>query len=71
MAYIFNGYVYHTPHDRTIYVSKESLQSTGNNILALVKAIGNAPEMDDPNNRVGIETAIELKAFLVLLIFKL
>ncbi|XP_036344797.1 LOW QUALITY PROTEIN: endoplasmic reticulum metallopeptidase 1-like, partial [Rhagoletis pomonella] len=45
LAYIFNGYVYHTEFDRMDALSKGSLQSTGDNILSLAKAIGNAPEM--------------------------
>ncbi|XP_065367014.1 endoplasmic reticulum metallopeptidase 1 [Calliphora vicina] len=50
MAYMFNGYVYHTEFDRVNIVSKESLQNTGDNVLVLAKGIANAPEMDDPEN---------------------
>ncbi|XP_055837180.1 endoplasmic reticulum metallopeptidase 1 isoform X1 [Episyrphus balteatus] len=44
-AYTYNGYVYHTEHDRADIVPMGSLQNTGDNILAVAKAIANAPEM--------------------------
>lgn len=51
MAYIFNGYVYHTEYDRVTIISKQSLQNTGDNVLALAKGVANAPEMDNPEVR--------------------
>ncbi|XP_073848916.1 endoplasmic reticulum metallopeptidase 1 [Musca autumnalis] len=48
MAYIFNGYVYHTEYDRVNIISKQSLQNTGDNVLALAKGVANAPEMENP-----------------------
>ena len=53
MAYIFNGYVYHTEYDRFNVVSRESLQNTGDNVLSLALGVANAPEMDDPENPVS------------------
>lgn len=47
MAYIFNGYVYHTKYDRVNISPRASLQHTGDNVLALARALGNAPEIDD------------------------
>ncbi|XP_036344798.1 endoplasmic reticulum metallopeptidase 1-like [Rhagoletis pomonella] len=48
MAYIFNGYVYHTEFDRFNVLAKGSLQNTGDNVLSLARSIANAPEMDNP-----------------------
>lgn len=62
MAYIFNGYVYHTEYDRVNIISKESLQNTGDNVLVLATSVANAPEMDDPDNPVRIY--FKLKLFL-------
>ncbi|EDW72284.2 uncharacterized protein Dwil_GK20844 [Drosophila willistoni] len=47
MAYIFNGYVYHTKYDRVNVFPRSSFQHTGDNVLALAKALANAPELDD------------------------
>lgn len=47
MAYIFNGYVYHTEYDLVNIFPKGALQNTGDNVLALAKALANAPEMED------------------------
>ncbi|XP_060653125.1 endoplasmic reticulum metallopeptidase 1 isoform X2 [Drosophila nasuta] len=48
MAYIFNGYVYHTKYDRVNVFPRSSFQHTGDNVLSLAKSLANAPEMDDP-----------------------
>lgn len=45
MAYIQNGYVYHTEFDSFKVYPKASLQNTGDNVLSLAKSLGNAPEM--------------------------
>ncbi|XP_043066835.1 endoplasmic reticulum metallopeptidase 1 [Drosophila bipectinata] len=47
MAYIFNGYVYHTKYDRINAFPRASFQHTGDNVLSLARALANAPEMDD------------------------
>lgn len=47
MAYIFNGYVYHSKYDRVNIFPRASLQHTGDNVLALARELGNAPELDD------------------------
>uniref|UniRef100_A0A0A1WZ70 FXNA-like protease n=1 Tax=Zeugodacus cucurbitae TaxID=28588 RepID=A0A0A1WZ70_ZEUCU len=45
LAYVYNGYVYHTEFDSFTVFPKASLQNTGDNVLSLAQAIGNAPEM--------------------------
>ncbi|KAH8246711.1 hypothetical protein KR038_007262, partial [Drosophila bunnanda] len=47
MANVYNGFVYHTEFDRFAVVSRDSLQNSGDNVLALVKSISNAEEMYD------------------------
>ncbi|KAH8300218.1 hypothetical protein KR044_011636, partial [Drosophila immigrans] len=47
MAYLFNGYVYHTKYDRVNVFPRSSFQHTGDNVLSLAKALANAPELDD------------------------
>ncbi|KAH8299600.1 hypothetical protein KR044_003431, partial [Drosophila immigrans] len=47
MGQIFNGYIYHTKYDVVELISFESLQNTGNNVLCLVRALANAPELKD------------------------
>ena len=37
MAYIRNGYVYHTKYDTVAHVTQESLQRAGDNLLGLVR----------------------------------
>ncbi|XP_065367016.1 endoplasmic reticulum metallopeptidase 1-like [Calliphora vicina] len=46
-AHFYNGYVYHTKFDKYDVIPRGTLQSTGNNILSLSKALANAPEMED------------------------
>ncbi|XP_052839792.1 endoplasmic reticulum metallopeptidase 1-like [Drosophila gunungcola] len=45
MAQIENGYVYHTVFDTFEAVPGRSIQNTGNNVLALVRAFSNASEL--------------------------
>ncbi|XP_002005471.3 endoplasmic reticulum metallopeptidase 1 [Drosophila mojavensis] len=47
MVVQYNGFVYHTKYDRFDVISRDSLQSTGDNLLSLVKSISNAKEMLD------------------------
>lgn len=47
MANVYNGFVYHTKFDRYTVVSRDSLQNSGDNVLALVRSISNAQEMYD------------------------
>lgn len=49
MAHTLNGYVYHTKYDRFNLIPRKSYQLTGDNVLALAKALANAPEMEDPS----------------------
>lgn len=37
LAYIRNGYVYHTKYDTVAHVTQESLQRAGDNLLGLVR----------------------------------
>lgn len=45
MVIQYNGYVYHTKYDRFEFISRESLQNTGDNVLSLVKSLSNSKEM--------------------------
>ncbi|KAH8371341.1 hypothetical protein KR093_007019, partial [Drosophila rubida] len=47
MGQIVNGYIYHTKYDVVELISYESLQNTGDNVLSLVRALANAPELKD------------------------
>ncbi|XP_032306537.1 endoplasmic reticulum metallopeptidase 1 [Drosophila ananassae] len=47
MAGVYNGFVYHTEFDRYTVVSRDSLQHTGDNLLALVRSISRSVEMYD------------------------
>ncbi|XP_034652122.1 endoplasmic reticulum metallopeptidase 1-like [Drosophila subobscura] len=47
MAGCYNGFVYHTKFDRFSCVSRDALQNTGDNVLALVQSFSNAEEMYD------------------------
>uniref|UniRef100_A0A6P4EJ56 FXNA-like protease n=1 Tax=Drosophila rhopaloa TaxID=1041015 RepID=A0A6P4EJ56_DRORH len=42
-----NGYVYHTKYDRYDIIPRASIQNTGDNLLGLVRALANAPELAD------------------------
>lgn len=52
MAHQYNGYVYHTRFDRPEIIPRGSFQNTGDNVLALVKEIANAPELEDSAVRI-------------------
>lgn len=45
LAYNRNGYVYHTKYDRFESIALGTYQHTGDNLLALCKALGNANEL--------------------------
>lgn len=48
IAYCRGGWKYHTKFDHIRYVTLDSIQNTGNNILELVKLLANSKEMDEP-----------------------
>ncbi|EDV35717.1 uncharacterized protein Dana_GF12334 [Drosophila ananassae] len=47
IAQCINGYTYHTKYDRFSNIPRGSTQNTGDNVLALVRALVNATELDD------------------------
>uniref|UniRef100_A0A1A9ZGV8 FXNA-like protease n=1 Tax=Glossina pallidipes TaxID=7398 RepID=A0A1A9ZGV8_GLOPL len=60
MAFITNGYVYHTEHDKINVMPKGSLQHTGDNVLTLAKCLGNAQELNDIADRLFLGFRIQL-----------
>ncbi|KAI9578034.1 hypothetical protein GQX74_013928 [Glossina fuscipes] len=52
MAHQYNGYVYHTRYDRPKIITRNTLQNTGDNVLALVRAIANSTELEDTELRL-------------------
>lgn len=53
LAYSTNGYVYHTKHDTADRVPDGTLQHTGENLLALSKALANAHELNNPHAQMS------------------
>ncbi|XP_017490382.1 PREDICTED: endoplasmic reticulum metallopeptidase 1-like [Rhagoletis zephyria] len=53
IAHFKNGYVYHTKFDRIDVIPRGTLQSTGDNILALARAFSNSTELKDPENHAS------------------
>ncbi|ALC42477.1 CG9416 [Drosophila busckii] len=49
MAHTLNGYVYHTKYDRFNIIPRRTYQLTGDNMLNIIKALGNAPELENPD----------------------
>lgn len=47
-AYVKDGWRYHTRYDSIDYITHESIQYTGNNILPLTERIANSNELVDP-----------------------
>lgn len=47
IAQVINGYVYHTKYDNMDVIPRGSIQNTGDNILSLVRALSNAPELSN------------------------
>lgn len=50
-AYNTKGYKYHTKYDSLDSIDQGSLQHTGDNILELIKALGNADEIENTQVR--------------------
>ena len=48
IAYISNGYVYHTPADAPDMIPPGCVQRGGDNILAVVEAITSSPYLTEP-----------------------
>lgn len=61
MAHTSNGFVYHTKYDRFNLIPRRTYQLTGENLLGLIKALANAPELEDP--------AVCLRTYLVNIIY--
>ncbi|KAI1731375.1 peptidase family m28 domain-containing protein [Ditylenchus destructor] len=51
MAYVKNGYVYHTEFDRMSAISSGVIQHTGDNVLALSKALVSSPHIVEPSKQ--------------------
>ncbi|XP_055917039.1 endoplasmic reticulum metallopeptidase 1 [Eupeodes corollae] len=56
MAHSNNGYVYHTKFDRFNIIPQGTYQTTGENVLALTRALANAPELEDPSKHAAGHT---------------
>ncbi|GAB6026090.1 hypothetical protein CHUAL_012293 [Chamberlinius hualienensis] len=51
IAYIRNGYVYHTKFDSEEYIQPGCLQRAGENLQGLLKELANSPLVTDPQER--------------------
>lgn len=48
ISYCNGGWKYHTKFDHIRYVTTDSIQHTGDNILELVKMLANSDELENP-----------------------
>lgn len=70
LAHIRNGYVYHTKHDKIENIQMGSLQSTGDNLLGLLKELDHRAELDDDSKTTSSdEKYVFYDFFGVFLIF--
>lgn len=54
LSYCSGGWKYHTKFDHIRYMTLDSIQNTGNNVLELVKLLSNSRELSDyPNENVA------------------
>lgn len=51
ISYVYGGHFYHTKYDHANIIPKATVQRTTGNLLALVEAIANAPELDEATVR--------------------
>lgn len=49
LAHSYNGYVYHTKFDSVSIIPLGTLQTTGDNILAMARTFTNSTELKDPS----------------------
>uniref|UniRef100_A0A915CN40 Endoplasmic reticulum metallopeptidase 1-like C-terminal domain-containing protein n=1 Tax=Ditylenchus dipsaci TaxID=166011 RepID=A0A915CN40_9BILA len=50
IAYVKNGWVYHTEFDQTRLIHKGAIQRNGENVLSLIKALISSPYLQQPAN---------------------
>lgn len=62
-AYINYGYAYHSPLDKIEFVENGSLQHTGDNLLAIVKAIANSNELSQPKESLSMGKQVYFDVF--------
>ncbi|KAL3869218.1 hypothetical protein ACJMK2_041927 [Sinanodonta woodiana] len=48
IAYISNGYVYHTENDKPVYINPGCIQRAGENLMSLLKALASDPKLANP-----------------------
>ncbi|CAC5360627.1 unnamed protein product [Mytilus coruscus] len=48
IAYIANGYIYHTQHDKPQYIPSGSIQRAGDNLLSVIKHLCSNEQLEDP-----------------------
>ncbi|OWA52742.1 Endoplasmic reticulum metallopeptidase 1 [Hypsibius exemplaris] len=56
IAYVENGYVYHTHYDRVEQITPGTLQRSGENLISLIYGIVTSPEFQDLENCVECAT---------------
>ena len=49
IAYITNGYVYHTTHDLPEFITPGSIQRAGENLLEMLTRLSKSPLVADPS----------------------
>nr|XP_014096897.2 endoplasmic reticulum metallopeptidase 1-like isoform X1 [Bactrocera oleae] len=56
LAHSYNGYVYHTKFDSVSIIPLGTLQTTGDNILAMARTFTNSTELKDPSRHANGRT---------------
>lgn len=69
LAHIRNGYVYHSKHDGIENIDMGSLQSTGDNMIALLKELDGREELEMENDDVSGDKYVFYDFFGTFLIF--
>lgn len=60
ISYVYGGHIYHTKYDRANVIPKATVQRTTANLLAIIEAIINAPEMSQTEVRITTMTKVFL-----------
>ena len=62
-----NGYIYHTKYDRDNIIPMSTFQNSGDNILNLIRAVADSPELSAPTVSVynNVNNVAENWIFLV------
>ncbi|KAF6035759.1 hypothetical protein EB796_005923 [Bugula neritina] len=67
IAYVYNGYIYHTKYDQPKYIPPGCIQRGGENVLGIITNLANSEKLSDPgDSRLGKMVFFDVLGFFMI-----